>query len=220
VFSLARTTDLKPGEMRAFEVADKKVLVLRTSEGEWQAFNLECPHAGAPLDQGALCGDRIICPWHKSCFAAADGALLEPPSLASLSEYSLELVGDEVRIDPERPVQRNRAAQTKKTKSDKSFVVLGGGAAAAAAVQELRALGFAGRLVMVSKEQRTPYDRTLLSKMYLSGQAEPKQLPLRPETLLSDCKSSFWLVKSNPLIRQVGQSISRPTLAPSDMTVF
>jgi nitrite reductase/ring-hydroxylating ferredoxin subunit len=76
VFSLARTTDLKPGEMRAFEVADKKVLVLRTSEGEWQAFNLECPHAGAPLDQGALCGDRIICPWHKSCFAAADGALL------------------------------------------------------------------------------------------------------------------------------------------------
>lgn len=41
---------------------------------------------------------------------------------------------------------------------------------------------------MVSQEQRAPYDRTLLSKMYLSGQADSKQLPLHPDTLLKDCR--------------------------------
>jgi NADPH-dependent 2,4-dienoyl-CoA reductase/sulfur reductase-like enzyme len=68
---------------------------------------------------------------------------------------------------------------------------LGGGAAGAAAVRELRGLGFTGRLVMISQEHRTPYDRTLLSKMYLSGQADAKQLPLRPDNLLSDCAVDF-----------------------------
>jgi NADPH-dependent 2,4-dienoyl-CoA reductase/sulfur reductase-like enzyme len=58
-------------------------------------------------------------------------------------------------------------------------------------VRELRGSGFAGRLVMITQEHRTPYDRTLLSKMYLSGQADAKQLPLRPENLLRDCAVNF-----------------------------
>src|SRR6202035_5109596 len=77
------------------------------------------------------------------------------------------------------------------SRANKTFAILGGGAAASAAVRELRALGFVGRMVMVSQENRAPYDRTLLSKMYLSGQADAKQLPLRPENLLNDCAVDF-----------------------------
>ena len=57
-----------------------------------------------------------------------------------------------------------------------------------AAGRQLRALGFAGRLIMISREQRRPYDRTLLSKMYLSGLADSKQLPLHPRGLLKNCE--------------------------------
>jgi NADPH-dependent 2,4-dienoyl-CoA reductase/sulfur reductase-like enzyme len=68
---------------------------------------------------------------------------------------------------------------------------LAGGPAGTSAAQQLRALGFEGRLVMVNKEDRPPYDRTMLSKMYLSGKAGPERLPLRPETLLRDRRAEL-----------------------------
>lgn len=190
---IGRTSELQPGEMRMVEVSDKKILLLRTADGQWHAFNSSCPHAGAPLEKGALCITRIICPWHKSCFAAADGTVLEPPSLESLQSYFLEISGEEVCIDLERSGQEKQAPPLEKAPpiSDQTFAILGGGAAAAAAAKELRTLGFSGRLVMISREERGPYDRTLLSKMYLSGQADSKMLPLQPETLLSDCQVEF-----------------------------
>jgi apoptosis-inducing factor 3 len=179
--------------MRLVKVSDEKILLLRTFEGQWRALTPTCPHAGAPLEKGALCGSRLICPWHKSCFSASDGALLEPPSLESLQAYFLEIVGEEVRVDTGSSTRREHSSDRGKVspKAEQTFVILGGGAAGAAAVQELRSLGFAGRLVMISRERRPPYDRTLLSKMYLSGQAGAEQLPLRPENLLSDCGVEF-----------------------------
>src|SRR3984957_6796931 len=179
--------------MRLVEVSDEKVLLLRTFDGRWRALAPTCPHAGAPLEKCALCGARLICPWHKRCFSAADGALLESPSLESLQAYFLQIVAEEVRVDLGSSTRIKHSPDHGKVspRPDQTFVILGGGAAGAAAVRELRGLGFAGRLVMISQEQRTPYDRTLLSKMYLSGQADAKQLPLRPENLLSDCAVDF-----------------------------
>ncbi len=75
--------------MRLVEVSDERILLLRTFDGQWRALAPTCPHAGAPLEKGALCGSRLICPWHKSCFSASDGALLESPALESLKAYFL-----------------------------------------------------------------------------------------------------------------------------------
>jgi apoptosis-inducing factor 3 len=183
--------------MRVVEVLDKKILLLHTLDGQWSAFDANCPHAGAPLEKGALCGSRLICPWHKACFDASDGAVLEPPSLESLRSYFLEISEEEIRIDLE-PLARKKQTPTDgngDATSAQTFAILGGGAAAAAAAKELRTLGFAGRLVMISREQRRPYDRTLLSKTYLSGQADPKMLPLQPETLLTDCQVEFMVAE-------------------------
>ncbi len=203
--------------MRTVEVSDKKILLLRTAAGPWRAFSPTCPHAGAPLDKGALCGDRLICPWHKSCFSASHGELLEPPALESLQSYFLEIVGEEIRVDIEssRQIKEVPDDGIGYSRAEQTFVILGGGAAAAASVQELRALGFDGRLVMVSQESRAPYDRTLLSKMYLSGQADAKQLPLRPESLLKDCQVEFIVGKIGSVVsesREISFTDTRPSL--------
>jgi apoptosis-inducing factor 3 len=95
--------------MRLVEVSDEKILLLRTFDGQWRALAPTCPHAGAPLEKGALFGSRLICPWHKSCFSASDGALLESPSLESLRTYFLEIVGEEVRVDPRSSTQMNHS---------------------------------------------------------------------------------------------------------------
>ena len=53
-----------------------------------------------------------------------------------------------------------------------SIVIAGGGLAAAKAAETLREEGYDGRLVVVAKERRRPYERPPLSKDYLRGEAE------------------------------------------------
>jgi NADPH-dependent 2,4-dienoyl-CoA reductase/sulfur reductase-like enzyme len=68
----------------------------------------------------------------------------------------------------------------------RQFVIIGGGAAGYAAAQTLREEGFRGNVVMITREDRAPYDRPNLSKDYLHGHAEPEWMPLRPEEFFSE----------------------------------
>lgn len=40
-----------------------------------------CSHFGAPLSEGTLVGDSIVCPWHMSRFALADGSVINGPAV-------------------------------------------------------------------------------------------------------------------------------------------
>jgi NAD(P)H-nitrite reductase large subunit len=68
----------------------------------------------------------------------------------------------------------------------RQFVIIGSGAAGYAAAQTLREEGFRGSVVMITREDRAPYDRPNLSKDYLHGHAEPEWMPLRPEEFFSE----------------------------------
>jgi nitrite reductase/ring-hydroxylating ferredoxin subunit len=35
-----------------------------------------CSHFGAPLSEGKLVGDSIVCPWHASLFELEDGSVI------------------------------------------------------------------------------------------------------------------------------------------------
>lgn len=40
-----------------------------------------CSHFGAPLSEGALSGDSIVCPWHSSRFDLATGCVINGPAV-------------------------------------------------------------------------------------------------------------------------------------------
>jgi NADPH-dependent 2,4-dienoyl-CoA reductase/sulfur reductase-like enzyme len=61
----------------------------------------------------------------------------------------------------------------------KSILILGGGAAGNMAAETLRREGYAGKIVMLSADASIPYDRSNLSKDYLSGDAPDDWIPLR-----------------------------------------
>ena len=52
------------------------------------ALNEVCSHLGGPLADGKVEGNGIVCPWHGSRFALADGHVLDGP--ATLPEPALE----------------------------------------------------------------------------------------------------------------------------------
>lgn len=62
-----------------------------------------------------------------------------------------------------------------------TVVLLGGGTASAAAASTLRHRGFDGRIVLVSEEEVTPYERPPLSKEVLAGTMPPGNTAFRPD---------------------------------------
>ena len=63
-----------------------------------------------------------------------------------------------------------------------STIIVGAGQAASEAAVSLRQKGYGGRLLMLGDEAHPPYQRPPLSKTYLSGEAEPQGLYLKPAT--------------------------------------
>lgn len=49
-------------------------------------------------------------------------------------------------------------------------MIIGGGPSAISAAETLRQSGFEGEIIMVSAEENTPYDRTILTKNLLGVQ--------------------------------------------------
>lgn len=58
------------------------------------------------------------------------------------------------------------------------IVIIGGGHAAAQAVTTLKQKKFDGEAVLITDEDRVPYQRPPLSKMYLSGEIQADRLPI------------------------------------------
>jgi len=181
--AVCKLSEISDGEMKEVKVGETPVLLARV-DGKCYALAAHCTHYGAPLAEGALVGDRIICPWHHACFHAATGDMLEPPALDSLPSFPVRIEGDDIRVElPADPPDRRTPlmAVPDENSDPRIFVIIGAGAGGYTAAQTLREDGFAGRIVMVTREDRAPYDRPNLSKDYLQGHAESEWMPLRPD---------------------------------------
>jgi nitrite reductase/ring-hydroxylating ferredoxin subunit/uncharacterized membrane protein len=73
------------------------VLLLRRDD-HILAVAATCPHRGAPLEEGTFDHDTVVCPWHGSCFALTDGALLRGPSAMPLPRYEARVKDGTVEV--------------------------------------------------------------------------------------------------------------------------
>jgi len=176
-FCVAHETDLSLGEMKQVQAGNTPVLLVRL-EDRFHAVGALCTHYEAPLAAGALCDDRVICPWHHACFNVRNGEQNEPPGLDPLPVYPVRVDAGEVwvEIPAEHPPPPPRGVCVSERKS---CVVIGAGCGGAYAVEALRHHGFDGRIVWISGDEFPPIDRPLLSKGYLSGESSEQWLPLR-----------------------------------------
>ena len=74
------------GEPRRVEVNGVGVVLYR-NDGQVLAVGERCPHLGAPMGDGWIDRDRIVCPWHGSKFACESGEVLRGPATAALPSY-------------------------------------------------------------------------------------------------------------------------------------
>ena len=190
--TVARTSEFTDGEMKQVSVEGKEILLARVN-GKFYAVGATCTHYGAPLVDGVLNGERLVCPWHHACFNITSGDLREPPAFDALPRYDVKIENEHVVVripvdasDRRTPSMAKRAMTKRDGKDERLFVIAGGGAAGYTAAQTLREDGFTGRVVLITREDQLPYDRPNLSKEYLQGNAEPSWLPLRSEDFFAE----------------------------------
>ncbi|MFC7630569.1 FAD-dependent oxidoreductase [Paraburkholderia humisilvae] len=187
---VAALADLEEARPRRVKLADTPILLIRTGNTV-HAYSADCPHAGAPLEEGAVCHGRLICPWHKATFEIDSGALVEPPALLPLTRYPVKIDGGDVFVSAEPAVdaadgvieaqhaatQRSDAARPAKTATPRIFAIVGAGAAGTAACAALREFGYRERIVLIDDDAHAPYDRTVLSKFVPSGEMKIDAVP-------------------------------------------
>jgi NADPH-dependent 2,4-dienoyl-CoA reductase/sulfur reductase-like enzyme/nitrite reductase/ring-hydroxylating ferredoxin subunit len=179
---VASLADLRADRGIQVEVGGKKIVLVRDGDNV-SAFQAECPHAGAPLADGAVCNGHLICPWHKAEFNIENGSLCEPPALDVLTRYPLQVIDGQVHVDS----QAIEPSTPTKADDGRCFIVIGAGAAGIAAVCALRDLGFNGRLLLIDREAKPGYDRTVLSKFVLAADMPAEQTPqLREESFFRE----------------------------------
>lgn len=91
--------DVAPGAMAEFTAGDgTRVLVIRQSNGDWNAFQALCPHAAVPLATGTFEAGIVTCREHWWQFDGASGEGTNPTG-CHLARYPLQLLAEDVYVD-------------------------------------------------------------------------------------------------------------------------
>lgn len=90
--------DVQPGQRKVVTVEGIEV-ALYNVDGRFYATQNACTHADGPLNEGALDGGAIICPWHGSCFDLSTGAVLCGPATTPLRTYTVTIDGEFGRVE-------------------------------------------------------------------------------------------------------------------------
>ena len=82
--------DLPPGASVRVELPDGDELAVYNVDGEFYATDNSCPHRGAPLSDGVLCGHVIECGLHGWQFDVRTGECLTVPDKIRTYEVNVE----------------------------------------------------------------------------------------------------------------------------------
>jgi nitrite reductase/ring-hydroxylating ferredoxin subunit/uncharacterized membrane protein len=82
--------ELPEHALRRVMVAGVPVVLLKMGD-KYSAIAATCSHAGGPLDEGALQGDVVECPWHGSRFRMRDGKPLTGPATFAQPRYDVRV---------------------------------------------------------------------------------------------------------------------------------
>jgi len=110
---VARIGDLENGQMKGYQVGDKKILLAKVND-KWYAASDVCPHMKAKLSTGSLDGTAVTCPKHGSQFDLKDGHVVRWTDFSGiklklinvvrsprpLTVYPVEIDGARVMVRP------------------------------------------------------------------------------------------------------------------------
>lgn len=90
IVTVGRVEDVPPGRGATVELLNGTELALYNVGGEFFAIENFCPHKGAPLADGRVCGHAVECDWHGWRFDLRTGECLTNGGAIETYEVVLE----------------------------------------------------------------------------------------------------------------------------------
>ncbi len=94
---VAEKSEIGNGEKLFLEI-DEFQIILFNIAGKFFAIGDLCSHDGAPLGEGELEDEEIVCARHGAHFSVQDGKALSLPAIEDIPAYPVRLDGDDVLI--------------------------------------------------------------------------------------------------------------------------
>lgn len=94
---VATKGDIPDGEMRSFMVGHDSIVVCNMNN-EFFALADECSHDSAPISDGHLDGERVVCPRHGASFELRTGKVAGPPAVVGIDKYELKIEGEDILV--------------------------------------------------------------------------------------------------------------------------
>lgn len=94
---VAKTTDVPPGTLRAFEV-NGQALLIANWQGTFFATQDLCTHDHGTLSDGTLVEGQIECPRHGGRFDPATGAATQMPAMFPIKTFPVKIEGEQIWV--------------------------------------------------------------------------------------------------------------------------
>jgi 3-phenylpropionate/trans-cinnamate dioxygenase ferredoxin subunit len=89
--------ELPPGARREVDLDGVAALLVNVA-GQLLAVEDLCTHDGAPLGDGRIDGDQVVCPRHGARFCLRTGAALSPPAYSPIACFPVRVVDGQVEV--------------------------------------------------------------------------------------------------------------------------
>lgn len=103
--------DIPQDRPAALTAAGVPLLVVRRDQTV-RVLADRCTHRGAPLHEGELRSDCVVCPWHGSVFSLEDGRVERGPATRPQPAYDVRIVDGRIQVrrpDEQRSLRTNPA---------------------------------------------------------------------------------------------------------------
>jgi 3-phenylpropionate/trans-cinnamate dioxygenase ferredoxin subunit len=94
---VALISDLSPGRTKLVRHG-KELILLANVAGQYLAVEGKCSHASVALSRGALVGEELTCPLHKSVFNIRTGEVVAPPASRALKVFPVAVKGKSLLV--------------------------------------------------------------------------------------------------------------------------
>jgi nitrite reductase/ring-hydroxylating ferredoxin subunit len=95
-YTVGKTTDVKVGSARMYQVAGTPILVTQPKKGVFKAFNGYCTHQQVQIS--GLNGSNLICEQHGSSFNTTTGKVTGGPAPKGLANYKVTVSGTTLKV--------------------------------------------------------------------------------------------------------------------------
>ena len=95
---VAEISEIGRGQMKAFKLAEKEILVVNVN-GNYYAIANRCTHKNGDLSKGSLDGNVVTCPVHGARFDVTTGKAVAGPKIAFFRARTNDEPSYQVKIE-------------------------------------------------------------------------------------------------------------------------